>query len=153
MKLQKQVPSLRLTVLIPVILFFLAWLAVHIRELTEAQNGVIRFALGMSFAILIIIRRKPETSSAKPMPGAFISGAGIASVLLIIAGIVFNVRQCEWLGIVIILFVCLEWALPQKFSADIPPALLLLYWTYPLPNQIFGAIQLAMQKMSVNGSE
>ena len=47
---------------------FLIWLAFNYYRLTGDQNGVLRFVLGMLFALLILFRAKPEGSASVPLP-------------------------------------------------------------------------------------
>ena len=72
---------------------------------------------------------------------------------MIVGGIVFGVKQFEWLGIMLLLGGCLLWSLPDGWVRNILPSMLLLYWIHPLPGKVFGHFQIFMQKLSVKGSE
>jgi len=136
-------------------LYFGAWLLLNVVRLTGTQHGLIRLALGTGFALAILLRRKPA-----PVPraggatrGAVLIAAALCGVLAEGFGIVFAVRQAEWLGMLLLLFACLRWSLPARYGPDLWRALLFLYWLHPIPSQIFGPLQLYMQRLSVAGAE
>lgn len=131
---------------------FVAWLIGNMSRIIGVQEGLIRMVLGGVLAALILLRFKPE-DSAEFISSRFILPAGIAGALLALVGIIFGVHQFEWLGIVVLLYACLRWALPVRFSLDIFLAMFLLYWVHPIPGQVFGGMQLGMQKLSVIGAE
>ena len=70
-----------------------------------------------------------------------------------LVGIVFNIQQAEWLGLLAILWGCLRWSLPADCGRDVTLALALLYWSHPLPGRVFGPMELALQRASVRGAE
>ena len=154
-------PSPRSVVLVCTVLLLVAWVAVHLRVLFASQNGLIRFVLTGLFSLLIILRRKPSAAGQAPseervtrVPSARRSLAiGIAATLVAVSGMILPVGQMEWLGLLLLVFACLKWSLPDKYSKDIALALLLLYWAHPLPSRVFGPMELSMQKLSVNGTE
>jgi len=134
--------------------FFLLsiWLVLNFLRISLTQNGgIIRFFLGVFFASVILFRRKADDAES-PFPFWVPPLAAVAGAFCVANGIIFNVHQFEWLGIMLILFACLGWALPQNFGKDILFALFVFYWVHPLPSQVFGPLQLAMQKMSVSGT-
>ncbi len=149
----------RKLVLLAVVAFFAIWLGSNLGRLLGQQDGTIRFVLGALFALLILLRPKPNRLGAVRLQ--FVSGAGgrlaagvsALGALLGVAGLIFNVSQFEWLGIMLLLYGCLRWALPVTFSRDILLALFLLYWVHPLPSQVFGKLQLGMQILSMKGAE
>lgn len=170
---QHQVRKLSLAVLALAALLFLVWIGSNFKLLTGDQNGTIRFVMSTVFALLILFRSAisndqhdtawrvadggmlqpavPTRSSERSIvPSAIVAVVGAIAA---ISGIVFTVHQFEWLGIILILYGCLSWGLPSRFSRDIPLALLLLYWIHPLPNQLFAPLQFVMQKFSVLISE
>lgn len=159
-------PTPRSVVLVATATLFALWVVLHLRQLTATQNGTVRFFLTMLFSFAILLRPKPDKkqprhkNSGWPQPQARHSVAlrlsflaVIPGALMVIFGLVFNVHQLEWFGLLILCFACLKWALPAAYSGDIPLALILLYWAHPLPAQVFGPFQLTMQKLSVQGSE
>lgn len=70
-----------------------------------------------------------------------------------ILGMIIPIHQAEWLGMLLIVYASLAWALPRRYGKDLILALFLIYWIHPLPSQIFGPFQLAMQSLSVKLSE
>jgi len=143
---------LRKAVLAAALVLFGAWAAANFGRLTGIEEGLIRFVLGTLFATLILLRPKPAGSGARP-PSVLIPAVAVAGALLAVLGIVFNVHQFEWLGMVLLFYACLRWSLPDRYGRDILIALFLLYWIHPLPGQVFGKLQMAMQVMSVEASE
>jgi exosortase/archaeosortase family protein len=128
------------------------WIASNFSRITGDQDGTVRFVLGGLFALLILFRSK-ESKGREPSGTRLSVVAGFVGACLAVSGIVFNVRQSEWLGIIAVLYACLRWGLPRSYSRDIFLSLLLLYWIHPLPTQLFGQLQLAMQGWSVAGAE
>lgn len=145
----------RLTVLVGATALFALWMLLHLGLLTATQNGWIRFVITLGFSLLILLRPKPARSGNAPdYPGAhepvLVAVPGTAFVLV---GLIFGVQQFEWIGILMVLWGCLRWSLPQDYGRDLSLALLLLYWSHPLPARIFGPLQLGMQHLSVRGAE
>ncbi len=131
---------------------FAAWLIFNFKRLFNGQDGLVRLVLGLLFSILIMFRPKPETEQSQSAP--YIPPVlGATGALLHIAGIIFKVHQFQWLGILFILGGCANWALPSNYSKDILRSLFFLYWIHPVPGRIIGALQIFMQKLSVEGSE
>lgn len=134
-------------------ILFGLWLALNAGRLIHDQdNGLIRFSLGLLFSLVILFRRKPATASFA-LPGNPAVVVGVAGTLVAIIGIVSGIHQFEWIGIVMLLFGCLAWALPPAWHRDVALALVLFYWIHPLPSQVFAELQFAMQRMSVSGAE
>ncbi|MDA0578761.1 MAG: archaeosortase/exosortase family protein, partial [Verrucomicrobia bacterium] len=144
---------LRRTVLLAALALLAAWIAANFTRLTGEQHGAVRFVLGTLFAALILCRGKPPKASAPARRPLLLAMVGACGALAAIGGIVFKVYQVEWLGIVLLLYACLRWSLADRFAGDIARALVVLYWVHPLPAQIFGPLQLAMQQWSIAGAE
>jgi exosortase/archaeosortase family protein len=130
-----------------------AWLLAHRTDLLAPdQNGFIRCTLSAVMAALILIRPKPETKHAaaglRPLIAAAVLGA-----MAVVGGIIVDVGQLEWLGLLALLWACLRWCMPPRATNDILCTLLLIYFAHPMPAQIFGPLQLWMQHLSVRGSE
>ncbi|NQU40272.1 MAG: archaeosortase/exosortase family protein [Lentisphaerae bacterium] len=151
----------RKTVLFAAIALFVVWAATNMRRISSDDDALIRVVLISIFAVLILLRPKPEREQ-KPharfrLPGlhgtALSLVTGVGGALLSLAGIIFSVHQFEWLGLVLLLYACLRWALPRPYRRDLILALFLLYWMHPIPGQIFGRFQLWMQLISVQGAE
>jgi len=132
---------------------FMVWLVGHFGRLAGDQDGLIRFVLGVLFAIVILLRPKPSDKPASPPGRRIVPVVMLTGTLLAVAGIVFTINQFEWLGLVLVLYACLRWSLPARYGPDILLAMLLLYWLHPLPGQVFSKLQLLMQKLSVKGAE
>lgn len=131
---------------------FAAWVITHLHALTATQNGFLRFTLTAILTLLILFRPKPAAPRPAP-PLWLIALAAAAATGAIAAGIVFEVRQWEWIGILLLLAACLRWGLPAAYGPEALPAMLLLYWAHPLPERLFTPLQVVMQHASVRGSE
>ncbi|MCX7591392.1 MAG: archaeosortase/exosortase family protein [Kiritimatiellae bacterium] len=131
---------------------FGVWLVANFHRLTAQEEGFIRFVLGIFFSILIVLRWKPaEVKPLFTLRAAL--GTGLVGAVLAVGGLIFRIHQFEWLGLILILFACLRWGLPERYCRDVVVALFILYWVHPLPGQVFGKFQLAMQTLSVKGAE
>ena len=131
---------------------FAGWFVFNFSRLAAEQSGMISFMLGGAYALLVLGRKKLPGESLAFSQRQTVAAA-IAGVCCVVAGKIVPVHQVEWLGILLILFACLAWALPPRFGRDLLLALLLLYWVHPLPSQVFGPLQLGMQRVSVHLSE
>ncbi|NQT93176.1 MAG: archaeosortase/exosortase family protein [Lentisphaerae bacterium] len=142
----------RRIVLLAALALFAAWAVGNFGRITGDEEGAIRFSLGFLFAIIILLRpKRPRTHYRRA--GALLPAVGAIGAVLAVLGMVFDVHQFEWLGLILVLFVCLRWALPTRYGPDILLSLFLLYWIHPMPGQLFGRFQLAMQWLSTEGSE
>jgi exosortase/archaeosortase family protein len=145
-----------LSVILACLALFLSWTVSHFTLLTGSQNGMIRFGLGVLFSLLILLRPKPRSpDSSAPAwsrPAMVLTLAGGALALTAV-GLIFSIRQAEWIGILGLLLAALGWALPPAWRRDAAWAVFFLYWVHPLPSAVFGALQLSMQRLSVMGSE
>ena len=145
--------ALRRIVVLAALLLFLVWLIPNLGRITAGQEGLIRFTLGSLLAFIVLFRWKPRAARILAWPRWFVPACGVAGVIGAIFGIVFRVHQFEWLGLLLLIFACLAWAMPPRYRPDLGLAMVLLYWIHPLPGQIFGSFQLAMQYLSVKGAE
>ena len=154
----------RKTVLAGALGFFLVWMALFLRRYRqEDAELVLRFVLGLFFALAILLRsrlapREAEADVSGSARGertearaAWMSAAAGAGLMA--AGLFAPIRQFEWLGVLLLLYACLRWALPRAYARDLLPALFLLYWIHPLPGQLFDTFQFGMQRASVQGAE
>lgn len=142
----------RQMVLFSVFVLVTAWVWANLPRLAAGQNGVLSFFLGSLFALILIFRTKLPGEHFK-LPGWSLGLIGATGTLLAIPGMIIPVHQFAWLGILIILYAALAWALPRRYGKDLILALFLIYWIHPLPSQLFGPFQLAMQSLSVKLSE
>lgn len=46
-----------------------------------------------------------------------------------------------------------RWSFSENYGVKIASALFVLYWAHPLPGNLFGAVRMAMQKISISGAE
>ena len=143
--------SSRKAVLLSAAGLFAIWVVRNMERVLADSNGVILLSLGTVLCGLVLLRSKDKDEGSPP-PGLvpWIGGFGALIALL---GIILPVHQLEWLGLILIFYACLRWSLPDRYAGDILLALFLLYWANPLPGQIVGRFQLAMQTLSLNGSE
>ena len=144
--------SLRKAVLVSGVALFVLWMVLHLPMLTGVQDGAIRLTLGLVFAALILLRRKADVTVDWAPPGV-LAAAAVLGALLGLIGVIVPLRQAEWLGLVLLLYSCLRWSLPERWRGDILLSMALLYWVHPLPGQVFGKLQLGMQYLSIRGSE
>jgi exosortase/archaeosortase family protein len=132
---------------------FLAWALTHTAIVMGDREGFSRIILGVLFALLIFMRpllaRQQPVYSSSCVPLA----AGLTGTLMVVGGMALRIHQFEWLGIMLVIFACLRWALPDHFARDAALGVFVLYWVHPLPGQIFDRIQMMMQYFSVHGAE
>jgi exosortase/archaeosortase family protein len=141
----------RIGVIVVAAALVLLWIGLHVRTLTATQNGWIRFGLTAFFSLLILLR--PARAPAPRGLDDCVLPAVFCGVLLSLTGLLFGVRQFEWLGLLLLLFGCLQWGLPPRHAAQVWRAMFLLYWAHPLPSRFFGWLQLRAQEGSVAGAE
>jgi len=144
---------LKRVVILAATFLFGVWMLVHWDRVTGDADAVIRFSLGILFALLIILRRKDPDEVRIRVPDfvfALCMGAGTLGAL---AGIIFRVNMLEWAGVLVLLAACCLWVVPRHYRADVLLAFVVLFWVHPLPGQIFGWMQGWMQRLSVMGSE
>lgn len=132
--------------------FFLAWFVANRTRLTATPDDTIRALVGVFFCLRILLRRKEEGPNVKS-PGYGSVAEAAVGVLLVALGLVFRIRQFEWIGIVILAYACLRWALPETHRADMAWGLFFLYWMHPLPDRLLGPLHMFLQRMSVLGGE
>lgn len=133
-------------------LLALAWISTHLPQLLSGEDTLIRFSLCALFAVLLF-RRSRTQPEALPVATRRVVLVALTGLACAAGGILVPLHQFEWSGILLILLACLWWCLPGRFSRDAARALFLLYWAHPLPGQLFGPMQLAMQTASVQGAE
>ena len=142
-------------VLLAGVVLLVIWVLTHQSRLTADPEGVIRLVLGLFFFLWIMLRAKSPLDEGSVLlrwdpPAQLVGGAG---ALMALGGLIFDVHQVEWLGIMLLLYACFRWSLPQRWRHDMMWALFILYWIHPLPTQIFGGFELHLQKASIKGSE
>jgi len=145
-------PTTHRIVLLAVFFLVTSWIWANLSRLAAGQNGVLSFFLGSLFALALIFRPKLEGEGFK-MSSWGLGLTGATGTLLALLGMIIPIHQVEWLGILLILYASLAWALPKRHGKDLILALFLIYWIHPLPSQIFGPFQLSMQSLSVKLSE
>jgi exosortase/archaeosortase family protein len=140
-------------VMLAAILLFAVWLAVNWGRVTGEADASIRFTLGMLFAGLMILRHKSPDEHCLPIPDLLFPLAVAGGMLAAVGGLILHVHMLEWAGVLTLLFACSFWVSPRRFRADLILAFVILFWVHPLPGQVFGWLQGAMQRLSVQGSE
>lgn len=134
---------------------FTLWIVLNFGLFRRAEIGVGHMALGVVFALLILLRPKPkdveEVVGVEKAATAAI--AAVAGVVSFAAGIVFDTGQLEWIGVLFLLYAAMHWSLPARFSRDTLLSILLLYWIHPIPGTVLAALHRAMQEVSVHGAE
>lgn len=149
-------------VLVAATLMFFFWVALTFWILQPSnpgaggtEIGISHVLLGLLFAILILLRPKRPEESEQEKPSGQVAAAvtAVAGVASYAAGVVFDLGQPKWIGVLLLLVASLRWALPGRYSRDTVMAAILLYWIYPIPGSILAALHLAMQKVSVHGAE
>lgn len=133
---------------------FVLWLSLNfMTRLTVDQNGALRFFLGLFLSVVVLVRPKAASDHGPRFSlKATLLWVG-AGTFFTIVGIIIPVRQAEWLGLLMIMFGALAWALPGRYRKDLIGSLIILYWVHPLPGQVFGPLELFMQRISVLGAE
>ena len=129
-----------------------SWAWANFSRLADGQNGILTFFLGSLFATALIFRSKPAGEGFK-LPGWALGGLGAVGMVFSLVGLIIPVHQFEWLGILMVLYAALAWALPRRYGKDLIFALTLVYWIHPLPSQLFGPLQMGLQWLSVKMSE
>jgi len=152
MKSLRSIDPVKAVVALAAGVLFPGWLVLHAGDVAADQNGLIRLVLSLLFAFLILVRSRPDAEDRQPGEET-VATIGVLGAAMVVGGIVLSVGQVEWLGLLLLLYGCLRWSLPERHSRNVPLALLVAYWAHPLPGQVFGAFQLAMQRMSVVGAE
>jgi len=139
-------------ILVAVLLLLASWMLLNREILLAGRDGIIRLVLGTLLAGLILFRRKPEgagfTTRVWLLVALALLGAGLS-----VLGIIFGVHQFQWLGLLLLVYACLAWALPARYAGDIVLGLVLFYWVHPIPSQLFGPLQMGMQRLSILGAE
>ncbi|MFT5240903.1 MAG: exosortase/archaeosortase family protein [Kiritimatiellia bacterium] len=143
----------RKSVVIATLLLFCVWLGMNWARISAQQDALITVVLGSIFALILMMRFKPETKSTRKGLTVLLVLGALLFMSSVVIGHVVDVHQIQWLGMMLLVFVALKWAFPPRFGKDILAAIFVLYWIHPLPRQIFGPLQLQMQTWSVDGAE
>jgi len=143
---------LRRVVLIASVAMVVLWLVLHGDIFLATADDRIRCAVGGVFALLIILRGKAR-SRATALPAWRMLSEAVFGTVLFLCGTIFGVRQFEWIGLLLMLHAALAWSLPGHWTRDLRRGLLLVYFIHPLPGQLVGPLQFALQRLSTMGSE
>lgn len=133
-------------------LCLLAWFVVIQSELIASPHNRLIFWAGAIFAALIVIRREVPLDSTPP-PDSFLCWTAVVGTLLALGGIVIPVHQFQWLGLLLMVYAGLRWSFPEEYGGNVASALFVLYWAHPLPDNLFSAVRLVLQQVSVGGAE
>jgi exosortase len=148
----KTIDSSRRAVLVSAFVLLAAWCWVNVPRLSAGPAGGMSFGLGVLFGMILIFRPKIEDVPLR-VPGTALAVVACLGVVLFAVGLLVPIHQFEWLGVLMLLYASLAWALPSRYGRDLLLALFIIYWVHPLPGQVFGPIQLEMQRLSVKMSE
>lgn len=139
-------------VLVSAFVLLAAWCWVNVPRLSAGPAGGLSFGLGVLFGLILIFRPKVDEAPLR-FPGWVLAGLACLGTVLVVVGILVPIHQFEWLGVLLLLYASLAWALPARYGRDLLLALFIIYWVHPLPGQVFGPIQLKVQWLSVKMSE
>ncbi len=148
----------RKVVLLGAVALALVWAVAHLRQSpVDDPDWMVRLTLGILLAFALVASRPPVGRRAKEgffdrYPMGLPILAAVAALLSVL-GLIVPVRQFEWLGLVLLLYAAIRWALPTHYRWNILKAFFLFYWIHPLPGQVFGPFEMWMQRLSVIGSE
>ncbi len=116
------------------------------------DDGLIRFVLGTLFAVIVLLRSKARRRAPRPPSWIYVLGGAVGMALAVL-GLVFQVHQFEWIGLMLICGAGMMWALPPRNGRDVAVALFIFYWVHPMPSQVFDPLRMAMQGFSIRGAE
>ena len=128
------------------------WVLAGFQRILDAENGVIQLVLATLFAATLLIRWKPEREDAV-RPNRIVAAAGLVGVPLFLVGLLFRVHQFEWLGLLLLFYAGLTWAMRPEAGRDIGLAMIVLYWANPMPGKAVTAAHFVLQKISIAGAE
>lgn len=131
---------------------YILWLVVNAGRIRTADSGVVQVVLASLFAVFLLLRWKPTDKGegrAAWVPAA-VAGAGFP---LFWVGLQFNVHQFEWVGLLMLFYGALAWAMSRSSERDVRLALFVAYWAHPLPGRLEAMLQFGMQWLSVEGAE
>ncbi|OVE73482.1 hypothetical protein BVX94_03825 [bacterium B17] len=141
-------------VLFSVLCVLFVWIGSNYSRITEDQSGFVRLILGTLFGLIVLFRwKKPTDGEERSAEGWHIPVLSVAGGIMVVSGLIFQVHQLEWVGLLLLSYVSLCWAFPARYSRDIAIAMFLIYWIHPMPGQIFIKLQFFMQALSVKGTE
>ena len=143
----------RHTVFWSAVILLLIWFGFNVDPIMTDKDAIIRLVLGALFSLVILLRRKQDAVAPSHIPTAIVAALALVGLIMSLGGAIFDVHQFKWLGFVLLICACLQWALPPRYSRDIFLSCFIFYWVHPLPAQVFAPLQLFMQRMSVMGSE
>ncbi len=132
---------------------FGVWMTTHWGRIAGDEDAIIRFTLGLLFAVLIIFRGKNSENTGIKLPDWIAPISLAAGILAVLVGIIFTIHISEWIGVLLLLFACAVWVAPVRYRADLILAFVILFWMHPIPGQVFGWLQAEMQRLSILGSE
>jgi len=135
------------------ICLFGVWMYTHWGRIAGDADALIRFTLGILFAVMIILRGKDHDNIKIRLPQWTVLLTLTTGMIAVVSGIIFKIHILEWIGVLLLLFSCSAWVAPDRYGADLMIAFTILFWMHPIPGQVFGWLQSEMQRLSVIGSE
>jgi exosortase/archaeosortase family protein len=143
--------TLKALVLLGVTAAYSLWVVANAADIGATENGILQVVLASVFAVTLVLRWKPEGVGVR-RPWAM-AAAAAAGFPLFWVGLRFHVHQFEWIGLLLLFYAGLSWAMRPDAERDVRLAMFVLYWAHPVPAQVEGALQLAMQWLSIGGAE
>lgn len=133
------------------------WIILNFRALWDSEDGMVRSILGAIFFLVILLRPKPVARNGLGVVqdrGTIVNDLALAAsgIVLVITGIVFAIHTILWLGILLITYVGLRYALLPAVAPDLGKAMFILFWIHPLPYQILNPFRFGLQRLSVEGA-
>jgi exosortase/archaeosortase family protein len=128
------------------------WTHFNYTEVAGDDVGFIRFVLGTLLASVLLVRWK-NPHYVRPVAGWLTPTCAGVGTGMALVGIILDLKQFEWLGLVLLLAGCLLWSLPGSHARDVLSALFVLYWIHPIHAGAVAALEGNMQRLSVGGSE
>lgn len=132
---------------------FGVWMATHWDRIAGDDDAVIRFTLGILFSVIIIFRSKKAEGVSIKLPRWTVLFSLAVGMIAVLGGMIFKINVLEWIGVLLLLFACAAWAAPEEYGADLILAFVILFWVHPIPGQVFGWLQVEMQRLSIRGAE
>ncbi len=129
----------------------IGWLALHARAFSAEQNTLVRLVLSLLLGGMILWRPK-RAAGGTPVPAWRLGVLAVIGVLMSLSGLIFQVTQLEWLGVLAVAIAGGVRATPPRYHRDIWLGAVMFYWAVPLPHQLFSTLQAAMQQWSIDGT-
>jgi len=132
-------------------ILFSGWAWVYGSKAISDSDSAVRFVVCSGIALILLVQPRKKPNFEADISSLMVTAA--VGTLLSIIGILFHVNQFIWIGMILMLYTCLRYGLPDKISSNSAIACFMLYWAHPFPSQLEWPLHSIMQQLSVNGSE